>query len=53
MFAGKMVPTVLLNQGGDPFLMELYRAVGGVQSMHCVTVCNNRGKMRWICTVVL
>jgi len=24
-----VVPKVLLNQGGDPFLMELYRSIGG------------------------
>ena len=42
-FGGSVVPKVILNQGGDPFLMELYRTVGGVQSMHTVTVVNKRG----------
>jgi len=42
-FGGTAVPKVLLNQGGDPFLMELYRSIGGVQSMHAVTVVNKRG----------
>ncbi|KAL0050914.1 hypothetical protein WJX82_009838 [Trebouxia sp. C0006] len=45
-FGGTAVPKVLLNQGGDPFLMELYRSIGGVQSMHAVTVVNKRGMTR-------
>ena len=44
-FGGNMVPKALLNQGGDPFLMELYRSIGGVQSMHAVTVVNQRGEV--------
>ena len=42
-FGGSVVPKVLSNQGGDPFLMELYWSIGGVQSMHAVTVVNKRG----------
>ena len=42
-FGGNVVPKALLNQGGDPFLMESYRSIGGVQPMHAVTVVNMRG----------
>lgn len=46
IFGGKLLPTVLLNQGGDPFLMELYRCIGVVDSMPSVTVRNKQGILR-------
>ena len=42
IFEGKLLPSGFLNQGGDPFLMELYRCIGGVKSEHNITVHNQR-----------
>lgn len=44
IFADRLVPSGFLNQGGDPFLMELYRCIGGVQSEQNISVENHRGK---------
>ena len=43
IFDGKLLPPVFLNQGGDPFLLELYRCIGAVDSLASVTVQNKQG----------
>ena len=38
-----MLPDEFANQGGDPFLFELYRSVGAAGVIHSITVDNGFG----------
>lgn len=40
---GRMVPEEFVNQGGDPFLFELYRAVGAADICRSVSIANACG----------
>ena len=40
---GQLLPQNFVNQGGDPFLFELYRSIGAVDSLPAVSINNTRG----------
>ena len=42
-FSDQLLPQDFVNQGGDPFLFELYRSIGAVDSLSAVSINNKRG----------